>query len=315
MDNIRVAVVMGGISSEREVSLRSGAKVAQALARDKYDVSTLDFTGDIAPLVALKGKVDVVFLALHGPGGEDGRVQGLLDLLDLPYTGSGVLGSAVAMHKDVAKQLFRQAGIPTPRSLSLDAFAGDTALELQVAQVRDGIGLPCVIKPANEGSTIGISIARDAAALEAGIADAFLYDTELVVEEFIAGTEISVSVLGTTAPRALPDIEIVPRSGFYDYTMKYTPGATEEICPARISDAAHATAAEYALRAHRVLHCRGVSRSDMIVTGEAVTVLETNTLPGLTETSLLPLAARIAGISFPDLCDFLIGEALSEGGE
>lgn len=315
MEKIRVAVLMGGISSEREVSLCSGANVVAGLDRDKYDVQTLDFTGDIAPIVSLKGKVDVAFLALHGPGGEDGRMQGLLDLLDLPYTGSGVLGSAIAMHKGVAKQLYQQAGIPTPNSFTLDAFAGDTALELQVEQVRERIGLPCVIKPANEGSTIGISIARDAASLEEGIAEAFLYDTELVVEAFACGTEISVSVLGTEDPRALPDIEIVPRSGFYDYTMKYTAGATEEICPARISDAAHATAAEYAVRAHRVLHCRGVSRTDMIVNGDEVTVLETNTLPGLTNTSLLPLAARIAGISFPELLDLLIAEALTEGAE
>jgi D-alanine-D-alanine ligase len=312
MEKIRVAVLMGGISSEREVSLSSGANVAEGLDRDKYQVTTVDFTGDVAPIVALKGKVDVVFLVLHGSGGEDGRMQGLLDLLEIPYTGSGVLGSAVAMHKGVAKDLYQIAGIPTPKSLKLSSLAGDSTLKRQVKLVRDKIGVPCVVKPANEGSSIGFAIVKDANDLEQAIADAFLYDTELVIEAFVTGVEISVPVLGTDDPRALPEIEIVPKSGVYDYEMKYTPGATEEICPARISDAAHAKAAEYAVRAHQALHCWGVSRTDMIVTGDEVTVLETNTLPGMTGTSLLPLSAKTAGISLSELLDMIIGAALEK---
>lgn len=312
MDKIRVAVLMGGISSERDVSLRSGKNVADALDRDKYDVRALDFTGDVAPIVALKDAVDVVFLALHGIGGEDGRMQGLLDLLEIPYTGSGVLGSAVAMHKGVAKALYLQAGIPTPTSLTLHAVVDALPLTEQVAQVRAQVGLPCVVKPANEGSSVGISIVHTIAELEAAIADAFRYDTELVVETFVAGVEISVPVLGVSDPHALPDVEIAPKSGFYDYENKYTPGATEEFCPARISAAAHAKAAAYAVQAHTALHCRGVSRTDMIVSGDDVTVLETNTLPGMTDTSLIPLSARTAGIDFPTLLDMMLTAALAE---
>lgn len=308
MPKLRVAVLMGGTSSERAVSLNSGANVVDALDRAKYDVAPLDFTGDPAQVVALRGQVDVVFLVLHGPGGEDGRLQGLLDLLQLPYTGSGVLGSALAMHKSVAKAVYRDAGIPTPAGVTLCAGEG---LEAQHARVRDVIGLPCVVKPANEGSTIGITIVRETAALLPALETAFSYDREVEVEQFVSGVEISVPVLGTAAPYVLPEIEIVPQSGFYDYAMKYTPGATEEICPARISDTARRAAQDYALRAHRVLHCRGLSRTDMIVTGDDVVVLETNTLPGMTNTSLLPFAARQVGIAFPELLDRLIADALA----
>lgn len=315
MPKLRVAVLLGGTSSEREVSLRSGARVADALDREHYDVRTVDFTGELKPIMALKGHVDVVFLALHGPGGEDGRMQGLLDLLDIPYTGSGVLASAMAMHKGIAKTIYRQAGIPTPPGLTFQAFDSDTSLAAQARQVREEIGLPCVVKPANEGSTIGISIVRAVNELEDALADAFCYDTEIVVEQFVDGIEISVPVLGTVDPRPLPAVEIVPGSGFYDYEAKYTPGATEEICPARISDTASAQAAAYAVRAHQALRCAGVSRTDMIVTGDEVTVLETNTLPGMTETSLLPLSAATVGLSYAALVEFLLADALGDDGE
>lgn len=304
MDRVRVAVIMGGISSEREISLRSGAQVLAALDAAKYDVRSLDFTGDIAPLIALKGAVDVVFLALHGFGGEDGRIQGLLDLLDLPYTGTGVLGSAAAMHKGIAKALYRDAGIPTPRGIVL------TALDGAITRVETEVGLPCVIKPANEGSSVGVSIVRDAAHLAPALTDAFRFDRDIVVEEYIAGVEISVPVLGTTELRALPAVEICPRAGFYDFQNKYTAGATEEFCPARISDTAAQAAENYAIRAHRVLCCKGYSRTDMFVVGDAVTVLETNTLPGMTPLSLIPLSARTAGMDFPALLDFIIADAL-----
>lgn len=310
MAKLRVAVLMGGTSNEREVSLRSGTNVAQALDRNKYDVTTLDFTGSLEAILALKGQVDIVYIALHGPGGEDGRIQGLLDLLGLPYTGAGVLGSAMSMHKGMAKAMYWLAGIPTPQGITLRAFARETTHARQLKRVYDEVGLPCVVKPANEGSTIGISIVRQATDLEGALEQAFRFDSEVVVEEFIAGVEISVPVLGTQNPRPLPEIEIVPQSGFYDYEMKYTPGATQEICPARISETARHKAAQYAVRAHRTLCCKGVSRTDMIVTDDEVTVLETNSLPGMTDTSLLPLAAKTAGITFPKLVDFIIADAL-----
>jgi D-alanine-D-alanine ligase len=310
MSKLRVAVLMGGISSEREVSLRSGANVVAALSADRYEVLPVDFTGDLAPLIALKGQVDIVFLALHGPGGEDGKVQALFELLGVPYTGTGVLGSAVAMHKWVAKQLYWQEGIPTPPGILLTS--GGCAHAEQV--VRERVGIPCVVKPANEGSTIGISVVKRLEDLAPALTGAFTYDADVVVEAFVAGIEISVPVLGTAEPHALPAIEIIPQSGFYDYEMKYQPGATEEICPARISETATARAAAYALQAHRALHCRGVSRTDMMVNGDEVMVLETNTLPGMTDTSLLPLAARTVGMSFADLLTYLIDDALTMHG-
>jgi D-alanine-D-alanine ligase len=307
MDKLRVAVIMGGTSSERKVSLKSGRNVAAALNPERYTVRTLDFTGNIRAVAALRGKVDVVVLALHGPGGEDGRMQGLLDLLGLPYTGSGPLASAMAMHNGVAKDIYHLAGIPGPAGITVSA----PVTPALTARVRAEVGLPCVVKPANEGSTIGISIVKCAEELPAALTAAVALDPDLVVEQFVAGVEISVPVLGTADPRALPAVEIIPKGGFYDYRAKYLKGATEEICPARISDAATAAAADYALRAHRALRCRGVSRTDMIVTGDAVTVLETNTLPGMTNTSLLPLSARVAGIDFPALLDLLIEDALA----
>jgi len=307
MAKLHVAVLMGGTSHERVVSLKSGAMVAAGLDRGRYDVMPVDFTGEVAQLAALAGQIDVVFLALHGPGGEDGRVQALLDMLGLPYTGSGVLGSALAMHKGVAKRIYLQAGIPTPDGITLCREEGGHA-----ARVREAVGLPCVVKPVNEGSTFGITIVREAGELALAMAEAFRYSDEVIAEQFIQGIEISVPVLGAS-PRALPAIEIIPRSGFYDFEMKYTPGATEEICPARISPAAAEKAADYAVRAHRALCCYGVSRTDLIVAGDEPVVLETNSLPGMTETSLLPLSAGVAGISFPELLDCLIGDALTAG--
>jgi len=307
MTKLRVAVLMGGTSHERVVSLKSGAMVAGGLDGTRYDVMPVDFSGEVTQLTALAGQIDVVFLALHGPGGEDGRVQALLDMLGLPYTGSGVLGSALAMHKGVAKRIYRQEGIPTPDGITLRREESGNA-----ARVRETVRLPCVVKPVNEGSTFGITIVREASELAPALAEAFRYSDEAIVEQFMQGVEISVPVLGAD-PRALPAIEIIPKSGFYDFEMKYTPGATEEICPARISPAAAAKAADYAVRAHCALCCYGVSRTDLIVAGEEPVVLETNSLPGMTETSLLPLSARVAGISFPELLDRLIDDALTAG--
>ncbi len=312
MEKLRVVVLMGGTSNERDVSLLSGARILEGLDRARYDVRPLDFTGDVKPIVALRGAADVVVLALHGRGGEDGSMQGLLDLLEIPYTGSGVLGSAVAMHKGVAKMLYLQAGIPTPAGVTLRAFGDESSLAAQVERVQREVGVPCVIKPANEGSSVGLTLVRDPDRLADAIADAFCFDTELIAESFATGMEISVPVLGTTEPRALPAIEIIPQSGIYDYEAKYTPGATEEICPARLSETVAAKAADYAVRAHLALQCRGVSRTDMIVTGDDLVVLETNTLPGMTGTSLLPLSAGVAGISFSVLLDQLIAFALEQ---
>jgi len=304
MIKLQVAVIMGGISSEREISLRSGANAVAALDKDKYAVTTVDFTGDVAQITALAGVIDVAVLMLHGPGGEDGRLQGLLDLLHIPYTGSGVLGSALAMHKGMAKAIYRDAGIPTPKGIIAtidEAYIG--------AVVTTNVGFPCVVKPANEGSTVGISLVSNEEELEDALSSAFALDSELVIEEYVRGMEISVPVLGTEVLRALPAVEIVPKSGWYDYEMKYTAGATEEICPARLTAEQAQRAAELALKAHRALGLRGISRTDMIVTDYDLIVLETNTLPGMTNTSLVPLCARVVGISFSELMDILIDDA------
>lgn len=306
-----IAVLMGGTSNERDVSLRSGANVAAALDRERYTVLPLDFTGDLAPILALQGRVDLVFPALHGPGGEDGRLQGLLDLLQIPYVGTGALGSAMAMHKGVARDAYRLAGIPIAAGFTAHGVADLAAL---AARIRAEVGIPCVVKPANEGSSFGVSIVKDDAALDAALAAAAALDRDVVVEQFVRGVEISVPVIGIRDPRALPAVEIIPQSGFYSYEDKYTAGATEEICPARISPAATAAAADYALRAHAALLCRGVSRTDMIVAGDAVTVLETNTLPGMTGTSLLPVAAQVVGLDFAALVNLLVTEALEAAG-
>ncbi|OPZ81615.1 MAG: D-alanine--D-alanine ligase B [bacterium ADurb.Bin429] len=307
MSTIRVAVLMGGTSSERDVSLKSGRNVAAALEGGRFTVIPLDFTGDLAPILALKGQVDVVFPALHGPGGEDGRLQSVLDLLGIPYVGSGPLGSAMAMHKGITKILYREAGIPTPAGITLSQIDGSPDwLDANVDDLLQTVGVPCVVKPANEGSSYGVSIVKTAAELAPALAQAATLDRDIIIEQFVSGVEISVPILGTETLRALPAVEIIPKSGTYDYESKYTPGATEEICPARISAAAAEAAADYALRAHAVLGCRDLSRTDMIVDGDALTVLETNTLPGMTDTSLLPMAARTVGLSFAALVEMLV---------
>jgi D-alanine-D-alanine ligase len=249
-----------------------------------------------------------VFLALHGGAGENGTVQGMLELLGLPYTGSGVLASALAMNKIFAKMIFAQSDIPTPEWLALSQAdrVGGTQLALL------DIGVPCVVKPACEGSTLGLSIVREEADLPAALDLAFQYGAQVLVEQFLPGIEITGPVLGTKRPEVLPLIEIVPTGGFYDYERKYTPGATEEIIPARISKAQDARARELTLAAHHALGCHALSRVDMIVAEDEIYVLEVNTIPGLTDTSLVPRSAEAAGITFPQLVERLLDYALEE---
>jgi D-alanine-D-alanine ligase len=303
MSKLTVALLSGGISSEREVSLKSGQQVYEALDKSKYEIRRYDPKTDLQRLVADARRIDVALIILHGPFGEDGTVQGMLDLLGIPYQGSGVLGSALAMNKLVAKQLYETAGLPVApyrivrRRDGIDA--GDVAQQL---------GFPVVIKPIEAGSSVGMSIVRDKTALPKAMHDAFAHGRSVMVEAFIAGVEVTGGVLGNDAPEALPLIEIVPSQGyeFFNYEAKYTPGATQEICPARIDEAVAAKARQYAVRAHQVLNCRGYSRTDMILNDDRLYVLETNTIPGMTATSLFPQAARVAGYSFSQLLDRLI---------
>jgi D-alanine-D-alanine ligase len=303
MTKLTLALLSGGDSSEREVSLNSGNQVFDALDKKKYHIIRYDPSTDLAKLVTDAPTLDAALVILHGPYGEDGTVQGLLDLLDIPYQGSGVLGSAVAMDKLVSKQLYTTAGVPVPPYL---AFKREDAVDLNTC--LDRIGLPCVVKPANCGSSIGMTIVTEAQQLKAALDAAFTYDHSAIVEAYIKGIEVTGGVLGNDTLDAFPLIEIVPsdKFTFFDYEAKYTPGATEEICPARIDDGLTQKAQTYAKMAHQALGCQGYSRTDMIIRDRDVFVLETNTIPGMTATSLLPQAAEKAGLSFTKLLDRLI---------
>ncbi len=348
---LRVAVLMGGSSNERAVSLSTGKQIAQSLAPAKYQITTVD-TRDmlaltasppakISPLVAengtkTEGKVtidsesssnsvpvvpeshegrpDVVFIALHGRGGEDGTIQGALELMGIPYTGSGVLASALAMNKRMAKQMFRSYGIPVIDDIVVQRgkpLSPEQLLE-QAAQVFGDSAL--FVKPSSEGSTFGCSLVLERADLPNAVTFALQYDETILVERYIKGMEITVGVLEDPNEEegllALPVIEIIPKNAYYDYESKYAEGGSEHVIPARISAEQTALAQEYAKRCHTALGCRGMSRTDLIATENALYVLEVNTIPGMTPTSLLPQAAEVAGISFPELLDRLIVSAL-----
>lgn len=302
----RVTVLLGGRSAEREVSLNTGAQVAAALESRGFAVSTVD-TGEAGFIDAITASVpDVVFIALHGRFGEDGTIQGLLELLDLPYVGSGVLASALAMNKVMTKHVYATSGLTTPayrvvrRSDPYD-----------VADITTAIGPHTVVKPANEGSSVGMTIVADPSSLRDAIEFAFGYDPLVLVERFEEGVEVTIGVIGNDEPVALPTLEIVPVNDFYDYESKYVPGMSRHIIPAGVSEKARAECQRLAVEAHRALGCAGMSRSDTIVTPDGtVFLLETNTIPGMTKTSLLPDAAHAAGIEFPELCEMLVGYGL-----
>jgi D-alanine-D-alanine ligase len=331
---VRVAVLFGGTSSERDVSIASGAQVVRALRERGHEVVPIDTAsgvldaasetrllhGDVAArppsaeaLDLLKeggvdllrsaevGAIDVAFIALHGGTGEDGTLQAVLDLAGIPYTGSGMLGSAMAMDKDISKRLFETAGVPTPAWLMAPASPED---------VEAHVGFPAVVKPSKQGSTVGLTVVRDPALLEAAIEDAFRFDDEVIIERFIPGRELTVPVMGDVA---LPVGEIISRHEIFDYECKYQPGMAEEIFPADLPDEPARVVQDLALRAHRALKLRGYSRIDFRMDSEgAFWCLEANTLPGMTSASLFPKGAAAAGISFPELCERLCDLALAE---
>lgn len=303
-----VALLCGGASEEREISLASGAGAKAALEEAGFTVQVFDpsVRADLEALV--KGSFDVAFLCLHGKYGEDGTVQGLLEVLGIPYIGSGVWSSATAIDKIKAKVFYRYHGIDTPASLTMYGKPS-----LSGAEIVEQLGSPVVVKPANEGSALGVHIVETPEQVDDAVAEAFQHDTEVLVETYIKGDEFTVSVLGNDEPFALPVIKIVPSAEFYDYESKYAPGGSQHLCPAPISDEDTKRLQETALAAHKALGCRGVSRTDIIMdeSGRCWT-LETNTVPGMTGTSLLPDAGRAAGISFPELCTRLIEYALED---
>jgi D-alanine-D-alanine ligase len=332
---LRIAVLMGGTSAERDVSLASGIRITEALRSLGHEVVAVDtVAGVLTPAeeqrllagsvvktappdskalvrmnAAMQGtlkslpKADVLFLALHGGQGEDGTLQALLDLTSVPYTGSGHLASALAMDKDLSKHLFRAAGVPTPDWLMAPVTEDE---------VRAALGFPVIVKPSKQGSTVGLSVVKQPGELQPAIEMAFEHDDEVMIERFIAGRELTVGILGDVA---LPVGEIIAKHEIYDYECKYTPGMAVEEFPAQLSDEKTREVQELARRAFVSLKLRGYARIDFrMATDGSFYCLEANTLPGMTQTSLIPQAAAAAGISFSELCDRIVQLALEQRG-
>jgi len=310
MSRIRIALLAGGWSGEREISLESGEAAYRAFDKGKYDIVMYDPRDDLQVLIDAKEEIDLAFILLHGKFGEDGCIQGLLDILGIPFVGSGVLSSAMAVNKKVAKEVYRSTGLEVAKDIVLRA-----GHEFSVERVVEMLGSMTVVKPVDEGSSLGMSVCHTKEELLAGIEKAFKRGQEIMIEEYIDGREVTCCVLGNRELQALPLIEIVPEAQyrFFDYEAKYTPGATQEICPAPLSSSLTESARSCAIKAHQALQCSVWSRTDMIIRDESIYLLETNTIPGMTEESLFPLAARTAGLSFSELLDRLIALSLKPG--
>jgi D-alanine-D-alanine ligase len=302
--NKKIGVLLGGLSSEREVSLASGNAVLKALKDKGYYAVAIDVGRDVAEKIRVNG-IEVAFIALHGRFGEDGAIQGLLEVMGIPYTGSGILASALGMNKTISKQVFRSRGLLVgPYEV---IYAGDAA---KVNDALEDIRFPAVIKPHAEGSSVGVSLVFKREDLAPAVALALKYGKEFLIEKFIKGKEVQVGILGN---RALGAIEIVPKRAFYDYTAKYEKGMSDHYFPARIPDVAYKRTLEAGLAAHQVIGCRGYSRVDFIIDDSgAPYILEVNTLPGMTATSLLPEIANGVGIPFPDLVEEILRLAIVE---
>lgn len=310
----KIAVLMGGRSLEREVSLASGGRVCSALEALGYYVLALDVTADLVATLRSE-RPDAAYIALHGKYGEDGTIQELLEFLGIPYTGPGVVASALTWDKSVAKHLFAEHDIATPPWLTLtaDAFkemGAATAIDLMGPAVG---GFPVAVKPSRQGSALGMYRCDDESQLAEALLDALGYDTSAIVERWIEGTELAVSVLGEgDTLDVLPPVEIVPKSGLYDFSARYAEGETDFFVPARVGHAAEDAVCELAAQVHRITGCRDVSRVDLVVDSDGRPwVLESNTSPGMTETSLLPMAAEAVGMSFQDVVSRVVRGALT----
>jgi D-alanine-D-alanine ligase len=312
----KIAVLMGGRSLEREVSLRSGEAVFRALQGLGYLAVALDVTPDLVQTLRSE-KPDAVYIALHGKFGEDGTVQEALEFLGIPYTGPGVVACALSWDKSLSKRLFAEAGIPTPPWVT---FTADAFKEMGAASALDLVpdavgGLPVVVKPTKQGSALGLSRVEVAEEMADALLTALSFGDAAIVEKWVDGCELAVSVLdGPNGPEVLPPVEMVAKSGLFDFTAMYTRGETEYFCPARLSDSAAREVVGLAAHCHTLLGCRDVSRVDMVVDGTGHPfVLEVNTSPGMTETSLLPMAAEAAGVDFSSLVDRLARAAHARG--
>ena len=303
MGKIRIMLLAGGWSRERDVSLKSGITVYNALDKTKYEITMFDPGKGLKVLVEAKDKIDLVFNLLHGKSGEDGSIQGFLNIFGLKFIGSDVLSSAMAFNKRVTKDIYKSVGLTVCKDISLKYDEN-----FSINEIKENLGHVLMVKPVSEGSSFGISICHTDEELKKGIEKAFQYDKEVIIEEYIEGREVSCCVLGNMDLNVLPLVEVVPgdQYGFFDYNAKYIKGAIREICPAPLSPHITDKAGFCAKQAHNALRCRVWSRTDMIIKEEEIYMLETNTIPGMTENSLFPLAARKAGISLKELLDRLI---------
>lgn len=309
---MKIAVLYGGISGEREVSLSSGEGIMNALINKGYDVVGIDFHPNRLHEI-LQLEVDLVFIGLHGKHGEDGKVQGLLDMLQIPYIGSGVLASALAMDKAKAKQIFKMNHIPVANSKTY-YITEDIDTSNIVMDINKSFEVPFVIKPNQEGSTLGLTIVKDKNDVLAALNKALQSDSVVLVEDFIKGKELTVPVIGNIGEeRALPIIEIIPKNEIYDYESKYAPNGSEHIVPAPLEEKVTKQIQDYAVLAHQSLGCKTYSRVDFILTEDNIPyILEVNTLPGMTKTSLYPDSAKVEGISYDEMIDMFVKLSIKE---
>lgn len=330
----RIGVLMGGRSAEREVSLASGKNVAEALMKKEIEVVEIEIADDgrwtaysdkkdtpapvslkPASFEAANRIIDVVFIALHGPLGEDGTVQGVFEVLGVPYTGSGVLSSALAMNKLMTKRVFLQENIATPNFLTVSKTDWEKHQKAAVKKMVRKFGLPLVVKPCGQGSSIGVSIAKNEAELKKATAEAFSYGQVVLAEEYLEAREIQCGILGNSEPQALPLVEIVSKNEFFDFKAKYDPELADEIVPAPIDEEKAQEISELSLKAFEVFGCSGLARVDTFLLEDGrVLISEINTIPGLTKDSLFPKEAAAAGISFPDLVLRIVELALEDKG-
>jgi D-alanine-D-alanine ligase len=305
---MKVAVLKGGRSLERGVSLRSGARVEDALERLGHEAISIDVDAQMVERLLAEGP-DAAFVALHGPGGEDGTVQELLEILDIPYTGPGVAACGRCMDKIAAKNELREAGIPTPDWFAFNATAfRELGAADTLEQIEARLGFPLVVKPASGGSALGVKLVAAVGEMPESLLAAFSYDDRVLLERYVPGRELAVSVLGS---EALPIVEAIPREGdLYDFEARYEIGRTEFVCPAELDNGTEAAVNEAALRAFEALGCSGFARVDLMLGDAGPEVLEVNAVPGLTDTSLLPQAAEAAGLGFDELVERVLALAL-----
>jgi D-alanine-D-alanine ligase len=300
---MKIGVLMGGRSPEREISFKTGKNILEALKKSSYEAIGIDACENVVDDIKKEG-IDFAFIALHGPLGEDGTIQGLLEFLDIPYTGAGVLSSSLSMDKIMTKKIMQLEGIPTPSYYVVDSYLLETPegyKEIENRRIKAKVDVPVIVKPSIGGSTIGTIIVKDQKDLVPAYQEAAKYCDEILVETFIQGTEITVGVLGDDKLVSLPVIEILPVGGFYDYTTKYQPGMSTHIIPARISENLYELSQKYAMEVFKAVKCFGMGRIDFIVEQDKLWCLEINTIPGMTETSLLPETAAKYGIDFETL--------------